>query len=466
MSDHCGDNTKDVVFIHINHSIDTIDFLVSLGDYLKIKYDVVYIVEGKYAAEIQCAKLIGNKILIWLDGEDLDSMDQSGVTDENFWEFVYPDIDRMDWWGIRSKRSLSYYRSYICRSISWLDSIFDNYKPIAVIYEQYTTAPAFLLGYVGKRHKVRYVGLQQSRLKGRFEIHNDKYSFIDQVSKSYIYGDDDVFSDIVENAIFSLKTGQPSYMKEESQYIPRIRDIINWKNLKKSLAILKLRECVSYQMPSPVGVSYRFFVNKISKKINHIISRGFYNNIEPEAERYVLYPLHFHPEASTSVFAKDYDDELHIIKAIAYNLPMDTVLYVKEHTAAVGIRGTGFYRRLKNIPNIKLVSPRVDTKFLIENSLGVITLTSTVGFEAIVIGRPVVVIGRVFYEQGPGVYRIQCFSDIFNIVKHDFRDFKSSQSDIHKFVKSYIDNTSPGNVFISGAENIKNIENVVEGIFG
>jgi CDP-glycerol glycerophosphotransferase (TagB/SpsB family) len=61
-------------------------------------------------------------------------------------------------------------------------------------------------------------------------------------------------------------------------------------------------------------------------------------------------------------------------------------------------RKISFYKKLESIPNVKLISPIYPIRSLIKESLGVITLTSTTGFEAILEDRPLFVFGNVFYN--------------------------------------------------------------------
>src|SRR5690606_36008536 len=124
--------------------------------------------------------------------------------------------------------------------------------------------------------------------------------------------------------------------------------------------------------------------------------QGLYEN-PPHTEKYILYPLHYHPEASTSVLAGTYLDELAVIKNISFSLPHGVKLYVKDHVSAYGYPSLEFYEKLKNLPNVRLLSPFENTKILIARSCAVITLTSTVGYEALLMGKRVFLYGRVFY---------------------------------------------------------------------
>ena len=127
---------------------------------------------------------------------------------------------------------------------------------------------------------------------------------------------------------------------------------------------------------------------------------------------YYLFPLHLQPEASTLVLSEWYVDQLQTIRNISKTLPLDTVLYVKEHMSAFGRHSIEFYNAIKAIHNVSLIGPGASTPQLIKESLGVIVLSSTVGWEAALLNRQVFVLGQVFYRSLIGVESIGSFDDL------------------------------------------------------
>lgn len=122
-------------------------------------------------------------------------------------------------------------------------------------------------------------------------------------------------------------------------------------------------------------------------------------------EPYVLYALHFQPEASTLVQAPMYVDQLALLRDLAASLPIGHRLYVKEHLSSRGRRPLAFYRALRAIPAVRLLSPDEDSFALVREARAVAVLTGTIGWEALMLGRPVVSFGDVFYNLLPHVHR-------------------------------------------------------------
>jgi capsule polysaccharide modification protein KpsS len=156
----------------------------------------------------------------------------------------------------------------------------------------------------------------------------------------------------------------------------------------------------------------RHFMRKVRlKKIDKFFQR------KNSSDRYYLYPLHFHPEASTSVLAKYYIDEYNVISNVANSIPYGSVLYVKDHISAAGFPTMEFYNKLNRLPNVRLIHYNENPKDLIKEAIAVITITSTMGYEALVLNKPVYILGNVFYEFHPNCYKISHYRELFAILK-------------------------------------------------
>lgn len=129
------------------------------------------------------------------------------------------------------------------------------------------------------------------------------------------------------------------------------------------------------------------------------IHGNFFTSIpENYSYPYVYFPLHYDPEASTMVFAPKFANQLSLIEQIARSLPAGFKLLVKEHIPNTGRRPKGFYEKIKQIPDVVLVSPFEDNFRLIQNANLVATITGTAGWEAILLKKPCIVFGENQYS--------------------------------------------------------------------
>lgn len=132
--------------------------------------------------------------------------------------------------------------------------------------------------------------------------------------------------------------------------------------------------------------------------------RGLFEQPVP-GERFVLYPIHFQPEASTLVQAPLYLDQVALLEDIAKSLPAGHRLYVKEHLSNRGRRPLSFYEAIRKIPSVRLLGPDANTWELIANASAIAVITGTMGWEGLLFDKPVVAFGDVFYNILPHVYR-------------------------------------------------------------
>lgn len=153
---------------------------------------------------------------------------------------------------------------------------------------------------------------------------------------------------------------------------------------------------------------YRLFFRfkRQTKMLFHKVINVFEKKIYPEKERYFLLPLPILRERSNYAwFGIEYADLISLVKKISNCLPFGRKLYVKEHPVYFGQKQLSFYSSIKKFRNIRLINPYEDTFKLIRYSEGIITLGSSVGFEALLMNKPVITLGKPWYRNFPGVYQ-------------------------------------------------------------
>jgi hypothetical protein len=126
---------------------------------------------------------------------------------------------------------------------------------------------------------------------------------------------------------------------------------------------------------------------------------------------YVYVALHLQPERTTSSLGGVFADQYLVIDMLARMVPAGWRVYVKEHPSQFyppfcgeRSRHADFYREVSALPNVTLVSLSVSTFDLIDNARAVATVTGTVGWEAVLRGRPALVFGSAWYRHCDGVW--------------------------------------------------------------
>ena len=151
-----------------------------------------------------------------------------------------------------------------------------------------------------------------------------------------------------------------------------------------------------------------------------------YDRLEDLAVRMAFYPLHVQPEASIDVRGSFYSDQIKLIKDIRRSLPFDVTLVVKEHPNFLGQRGPRFFRELRRIPNVKVVSHAQSIFDIYKRASIVFTVTGTSAYEAGLLGIPAVTFAPMYFG---GLSSVRYCPDVtqlkplvFDLLKQFHRD--------------------------------------------
>ncbi|MGD9686124.1 MAG: hypothetical protein AB7U43_04025 [Desulfobacter sp.] len=300
----------------------------------------------------------------------------------------------------------------------------ENYVNDAKIDVFISTGIAYLYNLVTlavcEKYNIRHISLYSTRSSDdNFTFSYNTGSKWDLVEQEYykicdsqtISGEIDIAKSYL--SMFRNKMMAPSYMNTARQsynfninqfkeFIVRIKHwyIDGWRTDK-----------YDYITKSPYWYAFRDVKKILLAKYINLNKNFIYDQLNDDC-KYYIYPLHLQPEASTLIHAKWYVDQINTILNISKTLPLDAVLYVKEHKSAIGRHTLNFYKKLKSIHNVRLISYDVDVRKFINNCKGIVVLSGTMGWEAYLLNKPVFVLGDVFYDFLPGIYKIRSFEDL------------------------------------------------------
>lgn len=169
-------------------------------------------------------------------------------------------------------------------------------------------------------------------------------------------------------------------------------------------------------------------------------------------QTYWFYPMHLEPEAVVLYEAHGiYTNQIKLIENIAAQLPPGHLLYVKDHPHDIGYRDAADYRRLNAVPNIRLLPANVPGKQVIRHAFGVVTITGTAGFEAMLMRKPVVAFGGTFYTGYPGVRRLAHVRDLRATLDGLTPDSLPDDEALLDYLEAYFASIHPGMIsFFAG----------------
>ena len=205
------------------------------------------------------------------------------------------------------------------------------------------------------------------------------------------------------------------------------------------------------------------FVHNVLNYINSILYS--YDKFNEKYET-VFYPLHFEPEASILYMSEYNEDQSGLIRNLAKCLRNNQLLVVKEHPQQPGMLLSNRFRQLrKHLSNVVFLPAEYSTKRLIELSELIITQTSTAGWESLILGKPVVVIGKVFYDKYPGINKFYDFEKLKILIHNKQYQYPQRDATI-KFIAQIWHYCQEGNPYpyagLYEEENIKRMVRAIE----
>lgn len=109
-------------------------------------------------------------------------------------------------------------------------------------------------------------------------------------------------------------------------------------------------------------------------------------------DEYFIWALHARPEGSVLALNNG-RDEIDQILNFSQNLPIGSVLLVKENIEMLGLRKCGFYKTFSSNNSIRILSPEENLASLVPGCAGIIGVSGTFLLEGAIYGKPVFALG-------------------------------------------------------------------------
>ena len=185
---------------------------------------------------------------------------------------------------------------------------------------------------------------------------------------------------------------------------------------------------------------YRLIENRLRNIFEVKKRKQFLDNYAEKTldnEKFLYFPLQSEPEASIQMNTPFYTNQINLIETIAKAIPVDYVLYVKEHPLQeIKLwRSVDDYKKIIDIPNVRFLHPSVNAQEVLEKSQGVISLFGATGFEALFYQKPVILFGDEYYDKLSMVTKIEKITDLSQQIRNALNDFKFSERELSMFVK-------------------------------
>lgn len=352
---------------------------------------------------------------------------------------LYKMMDRLE--SLPGVFSFTERQRYYFRLIKYWTICLDLYKPDLVIS---AIMPHRIYDYVlyilCKFKKIPFILFQYSFAPGRTFAVDDIFSIGDFLDNDYVEQKkvDNYIDELPKDVIDEYRRLHADYSEAKPYYMASHNEMdvkwSRWHNILPVVAKNKLKHLFdkNYRYHSKYKAmhyknenqtleesSFSLYKKYQIKKKSLVIQKQLkkeYDNLTDRIDLnvpYVVFFPHYQPEATTSPCGDIFVNQQLCVEVLLKHIPKDVLIYVKEHPHQYmghteGFRGrtTQFYKDLKENPRVRLVSFELNSFELIKNAKAVSSVTGTVGWEAIVQGKPVIIFGAIWYERYSGVLRI------------------------------------------------------------
>ena len=336
-------------------------------------------------------------------------------------------------------------------------------KKIKVIFKREISLPQ---NYIFQNSiKNAYLKLKINNKKENFEIRKELSNYIKAILKKDKKKINKIFSRLRNHKIIYNRYYLNSYIffsilriihLTPIIFIKFLRDlIISFKNKNKSFLILEdfiKKKNITYNnsKTSKLNMNIELLLGDLRK----FKLLKYYKKKQTDIElncKYIYFPLHYQPEATTYPFGGAFIDQIKAIRLLSAYFT-DCKILIKEHPDTFNIshlawtkgdysRNENFYDQISQIKNVHLVDLRENSLDLIDKAHGIATISGAVGLEGLLRGKHTIVFGYPWYEK---------FGEIFKFDRHE-----KISSDLNKYMKKKI----------SVSKTIKDINLFSENIF-
>jgi hypothetical protein len=282
---------------------------------------------------------------------------------------------------------------------------YDRIKPDFIFSEDVSCLHSYLHFVLAQERKIPYWSIGSGRLPQRVSVYASGMQHLERVEQMYpallargLTSEQRSAAEAYMN-VFRDRPTRPSGMDVRSRF-----RAIGLQDLTR-LRIVAKRYFGDREDPT-MASPLRVIRNRL-QRVARQRAAAWHRVFEPpvEGEKYILYPIHYQPEATTLVQAPMYVDQVALIEDMAKCLPIGHRLYVKEHVTNRGRRPLEFYQRLRAIHAVRLLGPDEDTWTLIRKAAAIAVITGTMGWEGLLLDKPVITFGDVFFNMLPQVHR-------------------------------------------------------------
>jgi hypothetical protein len=287
------------------------------------------------------------------------------------------------------------------RGLSFLMEEFDQPSPTQKLFQQLETE--------GHENDVMLSGEMEAFIQSLQGDYKDVPDYIRRDPKEKLYQGVSSSSKTFFEKLFDIKNYTKYFNKQQRIWLSRVSAPNNYvkqpgKKLEDSRMSL-LQKRIFY-------IRSRQRMRRLSRHYETLAGDVDLN------KPFIYVALSYQPERTTSPMASIYVEQFLMVDLLAKTVPTGWQIYVKEHPTqftpakffrAQSGRTFDFYDDMAALPNVCLVPLATASYELIDHAQAVAATTGTVGWEAVLRGKPVLLFGHPWYRGCEGSFQIDTY---------------------------------------------------------
>lgn len=342
-----------------------------------------------------------------------------------------------------------------------LDRLIERLRPDAIVTFVPATYGDYLLAVAAKARAIRYLQLRSTKIKNYVLFADSLDAQVSSVAQRYRrnfaagsgYRCEKPAADFIAGAAGKPVDYEGTIARERPALARRLKEAATRfaGALHSSFKPLNQEVACDNHVPPPITT----WLHSTLLQSTH--RRAAMRRMQPRmltldeaaGTPYLFYPLHSEPEIALSVYGRDHQNQIETIRRLAQSLPLRWRLIVKEHPRSIGYRSQGYYQRLLEIPNVWFAAPEIRPFHWIERSQAVATISGFVGLEALMIGRPVLILGDVSYSMLPPTMlrKIGALSETSTQLEGLLASFRRDDNALKAFVAACMEESVAVNLY-------------------
>ena len=329
-------------------------------------------------------------------------------------------------------------------TIRFTEDCLARFQPDLIVMDDVSCMMSYLIHTMGRNQKIPVWSIGTVKLEDRISFYDDCLDKRKKIETAYEKLKNTPLTQAQRDLAESYRREYvenfrpPSYLEYKGK-VPTL----SWEYAKRFARLL--RDYLS----DPYDITRMSLSEILTRRISRVlryqlgkVTRLFSDPVE--GEKFVYFPLQAQPERTTLILAPFYLDQVALLSNIAKSLPIGYRLYVKDHPIFLGRRPLAEYRRIRDVFNVRLIRTEHPSQDLVRRSEAVVTISNTVGIEAILFEKPLLVLGNTFYNSYRNLTAVDNQKDLPQKTLQTLADFRPDREELLKWITAVLQGSHEG----------------------